>query len=140
MLNSPRVDSLSTFIPCSYIGVQEGDISPPNLPQLEPSVAISSMSASFAIHFGVPLSETGLGLLVTDKGKEISFHFSSGPSSPVGYAILDKYVVPLLATSGDPPVFCPDWGIHVNNRVMHSSVTIKMREKLPLPRNAIGAS
>lgn len=75
-------------------------------------IALSSMALSIS---RVPLSETGSGLLVTNKGNDISFPFSLGPFSPIGHAILDRYVVPPLATSGEPPMFHLDWGIHINN-------------------------
>lgn len=41
----------------------------------------------------VPISETGLRLLVIDKGKEVSFPLSSGLSSPVGHAIVDRQAI-----------------------------------------------
>lgn len=71
---------------------------------------------------------------------EVSFPFSSGPSSLVGHTILNQYVVSPLATSGDPPVFCHDWGIHISNWIMHPGVALEMMEKLLLPQNALSAS
>lgn len=60
---------------------------------------------SSAIYFEVSLSETGLGLLVSDKRNEVSFPFCPGPSSPVGHGILDWNAVPPLVTSGGPLCF-----------------------------------
>lgn len=79
------------------------------------------------IHFG--------GSIIWDRPGLVgnrSFPLVLGPSSPVGHTILDHYVVPPLETYGDPPVFRPDWGIHINNRVAHPGVALEMLKKLPL--------
>lgn len=89
---------------------------------------------------GVPLSETGLSLLVKYKGKEISLPYRSGPSSPISHTILDPCAASSLSTFGKSPVFRPDWGIHINNWVMHLSVALETLEKLLLPWDAVSAS
>lgn len=82
--------------------------SPLDLSRSDTVVALSSMAVPPPSILGVPLSEIGLDLLVTDKRNEISFLFSSGPSSPVGHAILDRYIVMPLVTSGELLVFHPN--------------------------------
>lgn len=58
---------------------------------------------------GVPISEAGTGLQVTDKGKEVYFPFGPSTSSPVGHTIVDRYTVLTLVTTCDPLVFCLNW-------------------------------
>lgn len=109
-------------------------------PMTDPyTLASSALVPSLSIA-GVPLSETCLGLLVIDKGKEVSFLFYSRPSNLVGHVILDKYVVPPLSTSRDPLVFRPHWRVNINNRVIQPRGATEMLEKLPFPRGVVATT
>lgn len=97
-------------------------VEPTSVPKVCPSLS------------GVPTSEVGTSLLVTDKGKEVSIPFGPGLSSPVGHSIVDQYIVPALVATVEPPVFCPDWGVHINNRAFHLDMALEILEKLPFLR------
>lgn len=49
---------------------------------------------------GVPISEEGAGLLVTDKGKTVSVPVISDPASPIDYTIVNGYIILVLITVG----------------------------------------
>lgn len=98
------------------------------------------MAPPSLLGMGVAISEAGLGLLVTDKGKEVFFSFSSGPSSSIDHAILDRHAVLPLITLGDPSTFHPDWGIHIKQLCDAPGVTLKMLEKITLSCDAFFAS
>lgn len=111
-----------------------------NLSWSDINVIPASLTMPLPSISGVPIFETGLGLLVTNKGKEVLFPFNAGPSSPVSKAIMDQHDVLPLVRSSDPPMFLPDWGIHINNRVMHPGLALEMLEKLPLPWDVVFVS
>lgn len=70
---------------------------PTSVPRVHPSL------------LGVHISEAGIGLQVTDKGKEVYFPFGPSTSSPIGHAIVDRYTVLTLVTTCDPQVFRLNW-------------------------------
>lgn len=42
--------------------------------------------------------------------------------------------------SRDPPVFRPNWGVHINNRVIQPGMATEILEKLPLPWVAVAGT
>lgn len=111
-----------------------------NLSQSNTNMILGYLTVPLPSISGVPIFKTGIVLLVTNKGKEVLFPFNAGPSCLVGKAIMDQHDVLPLVTSSDPPMFWPNWGIHINNRVMHPGIALKMLEKLPLPWDVVFAS